>query len=143
MAKRGIRRIRLETALNAVDTPVFVIDAARRIAFVNQACERLTGWSAADIHGRVCNLGSSSDPDSVDAVTEALCPPPEVFDGEQQQVARYFAHRESGEASARLVHFLPLVEDQSSAFVLGVVTDVPAAGQATSTSKSSRMGTVR
>lgn len=134
MAKRGTRRIRLETALNAVETPVFVVDADRRVVFVNQGCEQLTGWATAEVHGRVCSLGSSAEPDSVDALTEALCPPPEVFSGERQQAPRYFSHRESGQTSARLVHFLPLHDGEANAFVMGVVTDVPAAGQPTATS---------
>jgi len=134
VAKRGTRRIRLETALNAVETPVFVIDAQRRVVFVNQGCELLTGWTAAETVGRVCDFASSAEPTAVESLTESLCPPPEVFDGAATQTPRYFINRNSLQTSARLVHFFPLDESDRSTFILGVVTDVPSAGQPTGTS---------
>jgi DNA-binding NtrC family response regulator len=134
VAKRGTRRIRLETALNAVETPVFVIDAQRRVVFVNQGCELLTGWTAVETVGRVCDFASSAEPTVVESLTQSLCPPPEVFEGTATQTPRYFVNRNSLQSSARLVHFFPLDDSDRSTFILGVVTGVPSARQPTGTS---------
>ena len=57
---RSSRRVRLETALNSVDSPVFLIDDRRRVAFLNRGCEQLTGWTLADIGNSVCEFPVSA-----------------------------------------------------------------------------------
>ena len=122
---RSSRRVRLETALNSVNSPVFLIDDRRRVAFLNRGCELLTGWTLADIGNSVCEFLSEVEPGSVEELTSALCPPPEAFDGVASPVPRFFAHRESRETASRLVHFFPLSDDDGTACVLGIGISLP------------------
>ena len=127
MAKRASRKkIRFEAAINAVESPVFLVDAQRKVVFLNDGCQALTGWALPEVVGKVCEFASSSDPASIDTLTGVLCPPQEVLDGEVRNVARYFVHRETGLTSARMVHFYPLGTSDQTDFVIGIVTTIPA-----------------
>lgn len=121
--------MRFETAINAVDSPVFLIDAQRRIVFMNSGCELLTGWELSEVIGHVCEFRSSGDAASIDALTGTLCPPQETLDGEARNVARYFAHRVKGQTATRMVHFYPLGTEDRTDFVIGIVTAVDQAPQ--------------
>ena len=116
--------MRLETALNVVDTPVFIVDAYRQVVFVNRGCELLTGWDAQEVVGRSCSLASDGDTSHVESVTGALCPPQEVLDGHVVQTPRFFIHKLSRKSTTLLVSFFPLEEASEGgvSFVLGVVT---------------------
>ena len=126
MAKRASRKkVRFEAAINAVESPVFLLDAQRRIVFLNDGCESLTGWSLSEVVGNVCEFASSGDAGSIEALTGALCPPQETIDGEPRDVVRQFVHRESGQTAPRMVHFYPLDTDGQVDFVMGIVTEIP------------------
>jgi len=127
MSRQSPRRVRLETALNSVESPVFLLDSARRVIFLSHGCELLTGWSLADIGRSVCEYVSDVAPGSVEELTAAICPPPEVFSGSQSSSPRFFRHRETRETISRLVHFFPLAGETQTLFVLGLVTDLPEA----------------
>ena len=62
--------------LAATDSPMFVLDARRKIVFFNHGCEELTGWTAPELLGKICEYRSVGDPESIDAITSALCLPP-------------------------------------------------------------------
>ena len=125
MAKRASRKkIRFEAAINAVESPVFLVDAQRRVVFLNDGCQSLTGWSLAEVAGSVCEFVSVGDAASVEALTGSLCPPQEALDGEAQSVARHFVHRETGETSSRMVHFYPLDSAGQTEFIIGIVTAI-------------------
>ena len=125
MSRQTYRRVRLETALNSVESPVFLVDSSRRVAFLNRGGERLTGWSLADIGKSVCEFVSDVEPGSLEELTAALCPPPDSFEGTAGSSPRFFVHRETRETARRLVHFFPLTDEAKTAFVLGLVTDLP------------------
>jgi DNA-binding NtrC family response regulator len=134
MAKRPRRKTRLETWLNGVQTPVFLLSAARRVEFFNAGCEAETGWSAEEVLGEVCEYVSEADHTSIDSLTGSLCPPPEVFDGHEVSVPIYLARRD-GKSTASLLHFFPLIEDQKRvASVLGVITPITAPAPTVGTS---------
>lgn len=125
MAKRASRKkIRFEAAINAVDSPVFLVDAHRRVVFLNDGCQALTGWTLPEVVGSVCEFASSGDAGSIEALTGSLCPPQETLDGESQSVARHFVHRETGETSSRMVHFYPLDSEGQTEFIVGIVTAI-------------------
>lgn len=134
MARRISRKQRLDSMLNLVSSPCFVIDAERRLVFANAGCELLTGWPVSDLLGHTCELTSGTDVAEPESATESLAPPQEVLAGERQQVPRYFVHRETGRSVARLVHFFPMSDDDEVLLVLGVVTDVPATRASSSSS---------
>ena len=126
MAKRATRRkIRFEAAINAVESPVFLVDAQRRVVFMNDGCQTLTGWTLPEVVGAVCEFKSSGDAASLETLTGTLCPPQETLDGDVRDVARYFVHRTSCETIARMVHFYPLDTDGQTEFVIGIVTGIP------------------
>jgi PAS domain S-box-containing protein len=125
VAKRASRKqIRFEAAINAVEAPVFLVDAQRRVVFLNDGCEALTGWTLAEVAGSVCEFVSVGDAASVEALTGSLCPPQETLDGEARSVARHFVHRETGETSSRMVHFYPLDSGGQTEFIIGIVTAI-------------------
>jgi DNA-binding NtrC family response regulator len=113
--------------LNSVQSPVFLVDARRRVAFLNRGCEQLTGWTLADVGKSTCEFVSDVEPGHVDELTSALCPPPEAFEKPASPTPRFFVHRESRATASRLVHFFPLSDEDGTAYVLGVVTDLPEA----------------
>jgi PAS domain S-box-containing protein len=121
MPKRIRRKARLETILNAVVTPVFLLDARRKIVFFNTGCERLTGWQADEVLNRTCDYMSEADHTAVEAVTGSFCPPPEVFSGEPASVPAFVVHRD-GQEQSRVLHFFPLTSEAGRVEnVLGVV----------------------
>lgn len=124
MKKRSRRGQKLEPRLNAAETPVFLLDAHRKLVFVNEGCARLTGWPVEDVVGRVCEYTSDADPHSIEALTNSLCPPPDVLAGRELTVPAYLRHR-NGSSVARLVHFFPLKDQQGQLKnVLGVLTSI-------------------
>ena len=52
------RRRRIEKWLAGSETPVFVLDTDRVVAWFNTGCERLTGWLAQDVIGWRCDYSS-------------------------------------------------------------------------------------
>jgi DNA-binding NtrC family response regulator len=106
-------------------TPLFLLDARRKVLFFNHGCERLTGWKAGDVIGQVCDYVSEPDPSQVESLTGSLCPPPEVFEGHEQAVPAFVITR-SGEKLARLTKFIPLSNNDGSVErVLGVISTIP------------------
>ena len=133
------RKAKLETLLNAIQTPVFLITVARKVAFFNQGCERLTGWSADEVLGQTCDFTSRVDNTSVDSVTSLLCPPPEVCDGQYLVVPVYLVHRD-GHTEPRLLHFYPLKDDAGKIkTILGVITSLEQPATTTQVSPPQRL----
>ena len=106
MAKRPRKTSRLESALNVANTPVFLLDHRRKVTFFNSGCEQLTGWSAEDVVGKVCDYDSDADHETIESLTGRLCPPPEVSAGKPVDVPTYLSQR-TGNTVARLIHFFP------------------------------------
>lgn len=125
MPRRSRSRRGLSTWLADAATPLFLLDARRTVLFFNHGCERLTGWNAGDVIGQVCDYVSEPDPSQVESLTGSLCPPPEVFEGQEQSVPAFVITR-SGEKLARLTKFIPLKNDDGSVErVLGVISPIP------------------
>jgi PAS domain S-box-containing protein len=127
MARKAHGRRGLSTWLTNSRTPVFVLDARRMVLVFNRGCEELTGWSAADVVGQVCDYATETDRAQVESITGCLCPPPEVLDGDPRRVDVAILRRD-GTSLQRCVHFLPLRADEESRFrILGVITAVESA----------------
>jgi DNA-binding NtrC family response regulator len=125
MSPSSRKRRGLATWLASTSTPFFVLDRRRRVVFFNAGCERLTGWSASDVLGQVCDFVSDPDPAQVESLTGVLCPPPEVFDGHEQAIPAFVLTRSGGRLS-RLVRFFPLWgEEQAVERVLGTFSTLP------------------
>jgi DNA-binding NtrC family response regulator len=125
MPQRSRSRRGLSIWLADAATPLFLLDARRKVLFFNHGCEVLTGWNAGDVIGQVCDYASEPDPSQVESLTGSLCPPPEVWEGKEQAVPAFVITR-SGEKLARLTRFIPLRNDDGSVDrVLGVLSPIP------------------
>lgn len=106
--------------LSLADVPVFVLDARRVVLFFNRGCEQATGWTAADVIGKVCDYATETDPQSPASVTTRLCPPAHVFEGRSDTVAVSIVHREGGSRDGA-IDFIPLPSSADGTLhVLGV-----------------------
>ncbi|MEX0586765.1 MAG: sigma 54-interacting transcriptional regulator [Pirellulales bacterium] len=115
-----IRRGLLSWLTNAT-LPVFVLDERRVVLFFNQGCEQLTGWTAADLIGQVCDYHSSGDPGSIQTAVSRLCPPPDVLAGRSVRVPAELLHRD-GASHARTIHYFVLREsDDAAAHFIGII----------------------
>ncbi|HID23342.1 MAG TPA: PAS domain-containing protein [Planctomycetaceae bacterium] len=125
--KPSRKRRKLADWLASEGTPVFLLDAARRIVFFNAGCERLTGWSAEDVVGEVCEYTTDGDQTAPRTLTGVLCPPPEVLHGHVAQVPVYLPHKTGG-TRARLLHFFPLTDPAGQIeAILGIAAALPEA----------------
>ncbi|NOX55880.1 MAG: hypothetical protein GXP27_15840 [Planctomycetes bacterium] len=125
--KLSRKRRKLADWLASEGTPVFLLDAARRVVFFGAGCERLTGWAAEEIVGLVCEYTTDGDPTAPRMLTGTLCPPPEVLQGQAVQVPIYLPHK-AGRTEARLLHFFPLKDEAGKVqAVLGIATALPEA----------------
>lgn len=124
MKKRTRRKLRIEAALKETQTPAFLLDGSRRIAYFNAGCEALTGWKGEEVVGVVCEYDSTPAAGTADLLASSLCPPPEVYAGEPLSVAADLACRD-GTSRARSLNFYPLVDaDGEVTSVFGVATDI-------------------
>ncbi|HSG73127.1 MAG TPA: helix-turn-helix domain-containing protein [Planctomycetaceae bacterium] len=108
MAKQGRRKISLDGWLNSVTTPVYFIDARRRVRFFNHGCVTLFAWESAEVLGKICDYHSEDS--GVDQFLGTLCPPPSVFEGQGCSVPAYLKHRQ-GREIACVQEFFPLVDE--------------------------------
>jgi DNA-binding NtrC family response regulator len=113
----------LTRLLDAVDDPICVVDAGRRLVFVNAACAAWLGQTVADLVGRVVHYGTTTD-DSPSAAAAALCPPPISFAGRRvvgevvppsgpPRRAEFIPLGVGAEGAALVVVWLPSVETSS------------------------------
>jgi DNA-binding NtrC family response regulator len=129
MAKRKKRTTDLGYWLGSTVTPVFVVDAERRIRAFNAGCEALTGWTAGELLGEMCHYGSVSELAGAAALASGLCPPPEALGGEKLSAPVHLVHKE-GPALSRLAHFFPIRDEKDRlTAVLGIISDLPPPGQ--------------
>ena len=121
---RSRRRTFVGAWLNAARTPMYLLDDRRRVVFFNAGCEKLTGWTAEDVTGHVCEYAVDDSDEHIDDLTCSLCPPPDVFEGEPRSIAAFVSTRD-GRTHSRLLNFFPLTDDEGGIrFVLGVMTEV-------------------
>jgi DNA-binding NtrC family response regulator len=107
MPRRSRKTQDLATWLGTSQTPLFVLDAERRIRVFNAGLQSLTGWSAADVVGEVCRYAPETPGSAGAALASSLCPPPEVFSGEVRVVPAQIL-TQSGERLSRSLHYFPL-----------------------------------
>ena len=81
MASPRIGARRLDAAFLHAREPVFLLDAERRLSFVNRAWEELTGIPAERALGLACNPHGPTDSDDLAGLGGSFCPPPEALDG--------------------------------------------------------------
>lgn len=100
---------------------MFVLNAHRRLVFFNSGCEQLTGWSATDVLGQVCDFVTETDQDLPAAILSSLAAPAEVWSGQTTTVPVSLA-RHQLDPLACFVHFFPLTDShQKVQAALGII----------------------
>lgn len=127
MAQRA--RKGLATWLTSSTTPFFVLDYRKIVLVFNQGCEEITGWEVGNVIGKMCSLVTEGNPDLIESVTGALCPPERVLNGEPAVVPIVMSHRD-GSSTPVEIHFFPLPQDDSdNEFrILGLIAPLSGSG---------------
>ncbi len=103
--------------------PIFWLDSALKLMWVNHAWEELTGYTAETVVGLTCHAHGptrSGDPSDLAA---SFHPPPESLAGEPAGIVTLILHA-GGEGLWRRVEYWPLRDDQDVLIgVLGLVRD--------------------
>ncbi len=105
--------------------PVYLVDDDCRIVFLNAACADWIDSPPELLIGRQCRWQSNNS-DPLAAAADALCPPPEAFQG--KRTAGYVCKPSSDGRSRRTAEFVPLRGDSGNWIgVLAIVasTDLP------------------
>ncbi len=119
------RRRGLANWLTESDTPLFVLDRQGNLLFFNHGCQVLTGWSPADVVGKVCRYARPVAAEEADSLTGALGPPPEVLDGEPLACRTHLVRR-NGVRFDCTIQYIPLrAAEPRDRRILGVI--LPAA----------------
>lgn len=122
MSKSNQRRsasLRWIRGLAESATPIFLLDAKRRLVLFNAGCTEWTGWNSADVLFQACDYLTEPDPHSLEAVLAACAPPAEVWQGEPAEVPGFIPHQMKSPRQGR-VRFQPLLDaDQKVSHVLG------------------------
>jgi DNA-binding NtrC family response regulator len=82
--------------------PVFWIDAALRLAWVNSAWETLTGYPAETVIGLSCQAHPGADTDNMALLAASFRPPPESLAGHPAGTKALIHHAGGGESWHRL-----------------------------------------
>ena len=109
MKPRRRRKTTLDAWLNSVITPIYFIDSRRRVRFYNKGCLELTGWTGAEVLGKVCDYHTEDV--GADRFLGELCPPPSVFQGTGHSVAAFLTHK-SGRELACVQECFPLTNEE-------------------------------
>lgn len=119
-------------------TPLFVLNAQRKLLVFNKGCEALTGWTADEVVGRTGHYGSGGET-PLDQLVAGLCPPPEVFAGEERRVPVYLVAK-SGPALPRMLNYYPFRDEQGTvSHVVGLVSAIPPPPVAADTTAAQEM----
>ncbi|MFN8857777.1 MAG: sigma 54-interacting transcriptional regulator [Planctomycetaceae bacterium] len=121
MPRRSRKTQDLATWLGTSLTPLFVLDTERRIRVFNAGCQALTGWTPPDVVGEVCQYTQPVETATGTALAASLCPPPEVFAGQEMVVpGQILTH--DGNRLNRSLHFFPLRDGETGITgVLGLI----------------------
>src|SRR5262249_10099156 len=94
MAKRKKKSADLSWWLGHSDTPLYIVDAERRLQAFNSGCEALTGWAAGEVLGEACHYGSVPEIAGAAALAAGLCPPPEALAGAPAAGPVHLVHKD-------------------------------------------------
>lgn len=128
MTTQTSQRIGLDTILSHTRDGVFVIDRNRRFLFFNEACERLTGYSAAEVLSGEADCGQVTDcHDEQDRpLAGLLCPATALF-GEEGLSARQrmrITTRDGGHRWVETVYTRIADAGNQPEAIIGVIRDI-------------------
>jgi len=125
----------LVSLLERASQPLYVLDDALTIIYLNEACRNWLGPDAEGLLGRKCVYASGVELAGLDAAAAGLCPPPAVLEGREvsADVTRLATQQQDGglkptlpESSAdalfRRARFVPLRRpDEAIVCIVGLV----------------------
>jgi DNA-binding NtrC family response regulator len=112
MKKSGPKRstsLRWAQDLAESSTPIFLLDAKRRLMLFNRGCTDWTGWEADELLGQTCDYVTEPDSHSLQAVLAACAPPAEVWQGETVTAPCTIPHRKDSPQAGQ-IHFQPVLD---------------------------------
>jgi DNA-binding NtrC family response regulator len=92
--------------LESASQPLYVLDDALVIVYLNAGCCDWLGTAAEDLLGRKCVYHCGNELTSPDAAAAALCPPPTVLEG--REAVADVASSANGQTRFRRASFVPL-----------------------------------
>lgn len=101
----------LARLFDALDQPVYLVDATRRLRYVNRACAEWLGVSAASLVGQECRYYTPGELPAEQRAACALCPPPEAFTGVRTRTSLVVPAADAGCAEVQ-VEFIPLASGE-------------------------------
>ncbi len=94
--------------------PIFWLDPALKLAWVNRAWEELTGYPAEAVVGLTCQAHAPSQPGDVSDLAASFHPPPESMAG-RPAGGPTLIYRADGERLWRRLEFWPFCDEQRRA----------------------------
>jgi DNA-binding NtrC family response regulator len=113
--------------------PIFWLDPALKLAWVNRAWEELTGYPAAAVVGLTCQAHAPTQPGDASDLAASFHPPPESLAG-RPAGGPTLIYRADGERLWRRVEFWPFCDERSG--LIGLLGTVRADADAPSVPNS-------
>jgi PAS domain S-box-containing protein len=130
MASSRVSGVRLDALWQHAREAVFVLNADRRLMYVNRAWEELTGFEAKSVLGVACRAQGPIEAGDPASLASSFCPPAEALNGVPAGGLTLIVHA-SGERRWRRVEFWPYHDGQKNLIcLLGLVRDADAAPHA-------------
>lgn len=104
--KRSIANA-LKRLFSASTQPIYVLDAERRIVFCNASFSDWIEIPEESILDQRCDYHSQTGTSQIQDTLASLCPPPEVFTGQQARIT-VCVRRPSGTTEEKQITFVPL-----------------------------------
>lgn len=126
MPRRRTSANELSRLFTGAARPIYVLDGAGRVVFLNAACAAWLGVDADVLVGARCRYGIAESGDAATSLAAGLCPPPEVFQGERAtvQIARRAADGTLEQRDADCIPFPLEGHGRDEQAVLVIVRDI-------------------
>ncbi len=125
MKRRKTQTGNLTRLLGSGSTPLYVLNAQRRVLVFNRGCEELTGFPSDEVVGQTCLYGSGGS-SALEELTAGMSPPPNVFQGETASVPAYLVNRD-GKSLPQMLNFFPFCDGETGlvTHILAIVSPLP------------------
>src|SRR5437879_6060365 len=120
---------RWQTYFQKSSEPLFFLNRQRRLLFANRAWESLAEIALREARGLVCKrrtLDAGAEP--LEALANALAPPPEVMKGKPANARRALGSRKNQPRRWFDIAFFPFAGESGLLGILGKLTPVPHQG---------------
>ena len=122
MPRRRSHAADLVKLLESAAQPLYVLDDALEIVYLNEACRNWLGPDAEQLPGRKCVYHAGGGLSGPDAVAAEICPPPTVLEG--REVSADVALRSAEQTLFRRVRFLPLCRPGEEVLCIVALVDL-------------------